>query len=259
MNNGTNCLKHSTPKVTVIFPVGSKSKFLGSSLKSVLCQSEKNLEIIVIQNCVTFDILKFLSPYKDSRITVIFATDKKSAAYARNEGLKIAKGEFIAICDAGDEMKTNHLKEAIETLQVSQADFYFCGYSNRSAQTNRETVRLPNKDVTKFELLTYNPIGHSTVVMRASLKPVYPNIPKRHDVDLWLKFYQAGVKFTYSKSVNVYRNLEKSSLSYQKSKQLNANWYVCKKYSNGIFQASYYFAILILRHMSVHFRSKVGL
>ena len=218
-------------------------------MESILAQTFQDYEIIVINNIANLDLEEFLAQFNDPRIILVEAADKKSAAYARNEGLKKVRGDFISILDSDDFMKINHLKEAIQTLTRSGADIYYCGYCNKLADINWEHLRIPKEKISKFELLTYNPIGHSSVVMRSSLEPVYPDIPRRHDLGLWLTLYDAKANFISNKSVNIQRNLGASSLSSQKGSQIKSNWELCQKHCHNKFQALFFFIILIINHL----------
>ena len=81
-------------KVSIIIPVYNVEKYLDKCLKSVLNQTYKNIEIIVINDGSTDNSLKICKKYKDKRIVLI---DKENGGVssARNKGLELASGKYI--------------------------------------------------------------------------------------------------------------------------------------------------------------------
>ena len=90
-------------KVSVIIPVYNVEKYLAQCLDSVLSQTLRDIEVICIDDGSTDNSLKILQKYaaKDKRVTVL-QQKNKGAGPARNAGMKIAKGEFIAFMDSDD-------------------------------------------------------------------------------------------------------------------------------------------------------------
>lgn len=90
-------------KISVIIPVYNASKYLRQCLDSILNQTLKEIEIICVDDGSTDDSLKILEEYqkKDNRIS-IFTQKNSGAAVARNKGLDIAKGDYIAFMDPDD-------------------------------------------------------------------------------------------------------------------------------------------------------------
>lgn len=92
-----------TPKVSVIIPVYNTEEYLRECLDSVINQTLKEIEIICVDDGSSDSSLEILKEYakKDNRIVVI-SRENKGVGYSRNEGIKIAKGEFIAFMDPDD-------------------------------------------------------------------------------------------------------------------------------------------------------------
>jgi len=91
-------------KISVIVPIYNMERYLGECLDSILCQSLSELEVIAINDGSTDDSLSILQNYEsmDSRIRII---NKKNAGVgaARNDGIRAAKGEFVAFMDPDDK------------------------------------------------------------------------------------------------------------------------------------------------------------
>ncbi|GAB6927494.1 hypothetical protein JCM10914A_14770 [Paenibacillus sp. JCM 10914] len=92
------------PKVSVIMPVFNAEQVVETALKSVLEQTWRNIELIIIDDCSTDNTMNIIKQFanNDSRI-IVLSTDVNSGTYvARNIGLKIATGEFVTCHDADD-------------------------------------------------------------------------------------------------------------------------------------------------------------
>ena len=105
--------KFCIPKVSVIIPVYNAEKYLSDSLNSIINQTLKDIEIICINDGSSDNSLKILNYYReiDNRIFILNQKNK-GANIARNEGLKIAKGQFILFFDSDDIL----IKDALEKL-----------------------------------------------------------------------------------------------------------------------------------------------
>ena len=105
--------KNCIPKVSVIIPVYNAEKYLSNSLNSIINQTLKNIEIICINDGSFDNSLKILNYFKDIDNRIIIINQKnKGVNFARNEGLKIAKGEFVLFFDSDDFL----IKDALEKL-----------------------------------------------------------------------------------------------------------------------------------------------
>lgn len=111
------------PNVSVIIPVYNTSKYLKTALDSVLEQSLKNIEIICVNDGSTDISMEIINEYakKDSRIKII-DQENKGAAAARNAGMKIASGEFIAFIDSDDTIEKNAYEKSYEIAKKYNAE-----------------------------------------------------------------------------------------------------------------------------------------
>ncbi|MGP1255122.1 MAG: glycosyltransferase family 2 protein [Kiloniellales bacterium] len=99
------------PLVSVIIPVFNRADKIVGCLRSVCNQTYRNIEVIVVDDCSTDETLKVIAGFRDNRLKVIASERNGGAASARNHGLKVAKGDFIAFQDSDDFW----LPEKIET------------------------------------------------------------------------------------------------------------------------------------------------
>jgi len=121
-------------KISVIIPVYNQEKYIQRCIDSVICQSLKNIEILVIDDG-SVDKTRTILEYYKSAVRVI-STSKKGPGGARNIGFDIASGEYIFLLDSDDWISQ---KNALETL-------YFFAFNN-------------NLDVLIFDYLEVNALG----------------------------------------------------------------------------------------------------
>jgi glycosyltransferase involved in cell wall biosynthesis len=103
--------------VSVIIPTYERSHILDRSIKSVLNQSYENLELIIVDDGSKDSILDLVSEIKDSRMRSIRLPENKGAAAARNAGIKISNGDFIAFLDSDDEWLPDKLQLSLDIFK----------------------------------------------------------------------------------------------------------------------------------------------
>ena len=93
--------------VSVIIPYFKKIRYINKAINSVLEQTYKNFEVIIIYDDENLEDLKAVNNIKkkDKRIKVIVNKKNLGAGYSRNKGIKISKGNIIAFLDADDYWK----------------------------------------------------------------------------------------------------------------------------------------------------------
>ena len=124
--------KHiENPKISVIIPVYNVEKFLRECLDSVVNQTMRDIEIICVNDGSTDGSLDILKEYakKDDRIIVINQTNGFVGS-ARNNGLKIAKGEYIQFVDSDDYLELNACETAYKYALQYDSDVVVFGYKN---------------------------------------------------------------------------------------------------------------------------------
>lgn len=112
-------------KLSIIIPVYNVEKYINKCLDSVLGSTLKDLEIIVINDGSTDSSLELIKKYKDKRIVLI---DKKNGgvASARNEGLKVATGDYITFLDSDDYVDENMYKDMLDKAIEGNYDLVAC-------------------------------------------------------------------------------------------------------------------------------------
>ena len=112
------------PVISVIMPLFNADKYLSESLDSVLNQTFKQFELICIDDFSDDATVKIVRDYqeKDSRISIILNKQHSGAAFSRNTGIKMAKGQFICFLDGDDIFDSNMLELAYLNAKMHKAE-----------------------------------------------------------------------------------------------------------------------------------------
>ena len=115
--------------ISVIIPVYNVDKYLPKCIDSIINQTYKNLEIILIDDGSTDSSPKICDEYmnKDSRIIVIHK-DNGGLSSARNKGIEVAKGNLICFIDSDDYLELNMLEELKNNMDKYDSDIACCNF-----------------------------------------------------------------------------------------------------------------------------------
>ncbi len=183
------------PKVTVLMPVYNGQKYLRPAIESILNQTYKDFEFLIINDGSKDNSLDIIKRYadKDSRIRLITRPNKGLVA-TLNEGLAKARGEYIARMDCDDISLKKRLKTEVDYLD-SHPDVGLVG-SNYSIIDGRGKVLVSTNvfthpDDLKLCLVTCNQYGHGSVMIKRSVLKQVGNYDKSvghlEDYDLWIR------------------------------------------------------------------------
>lgn len=147
---------NKTPLVSIIVPAYNCGNYLPETLDSVLAQTYTNWEVIIINDGSTDDTVAVLSPFlNDSRITLVNQANT-GVSTARNNGIKLAKGEYITFLDADDVWLPNNLALKADLLNNNLAvDFVFSNMylADQNMQITAENIPGTDKDMLRNLLL----------------------------------------------------------------------------------------------------------
>ena len=113
--------------VSIIIPTYNREKKIIKSLNSILNQTVRDLEVIVVDDGSTDKTQELIEKINDER--VIYVKQQNSGACsARNRGIDLAKGEYIAFNDSDDVWHSDKLEKQLEKMQKHEVDIVFCKY-----------------------------------------------------------------------------------------------------------------------------------
>lgn len=213
--------------ISVITPCHNAAPWIATALRSIAQQTYAAHEIIVIDDASTDNSL---AQIEQSGVSVkLLHVSARNAAVARNAGIEVAKGDWIALLDADDKWYPNHLARAVELLSKTNDVAFMSNHDWIGLQG--ELLPMPDEfrckltaprsgmDIEQFFRLSEDGFhfGHSTVLYRLdrvrAVGMFDPSQRHRHDSDLWIRMI-ADQTWTYDtvKSVG-YRENTPGSLS----------------------------------------------
>lgn len=122
----------ASPKVSIIIPIYKVEKYIEKCVRSLFEQTLDDLEYIFIDDCSpdqSVDILLAVLdeyPYRKEQVMIVHHQENKGLTYARNTGLGLARGEYIAHCDSDDWVAASMYEEMYNAALNQTADAVFC-------------------------------------------------------------------------------------------------------------------------------------
>ena len=112
--------------ISVIIPYYKKKNFIQKTINSILNQTYKNFEILIVYDDTNKSDLKIINKIKkkDKRIRIIINKKNIGAGESRNKGIKNSRGKFIAFIDGDDLWKKNKLKEQLNYMKLKKKTYH---------------------------------------------------------------------------------------------------------------------------------------
>lgn len=177
-----------TPSVSVILPVYNRSATLRESMRSVLVQSYEDLELIVVDDCSTEDIKQIVDSFDDPRVVYTRHEVNGGVSAARNTGLGLARGTYIAFQDSDDLWLPQKLEKQVALMEelgpnhgaVTHSKVLYGGAADGTYGPGKVSLRpppagrlMPGQDqVAKF--LVQNRISLQNALFRRDCYPTMP-------------------------------------------------------------------------------------
>ncbi len=206
------------PLISVIIPTYNRGRLILDSVKSVLNQTYKNIELIVVDDCSTDDTEQILKSLNDSRLNYLRLEKNSGACSARNRGIEVASGEYLAFNDSDDLWLPEKLNCQLDFLNKSSADVVLCKMECRTPE-NEFIHNFPNieydKQLSFSELLKYNSSSTQTLFGKSGcLKDIKfdSTMPRLQDWDEVLRLSQR-YKVFYQNKILVHTFFQKDSIS----------------------------------------------
>lgn len=155
--------------VSVIIPSYNREKTIVRAVNSVLNQSYKNLEVIVVDDCSSDNTASVLRVIADSRFRYIKLEKNSGACVARNTGVRLAKGNYIAFQDSDDYWHKDKIEKQLQYMKENNLDFCSCAFTRITKKTNIivSGINIPNTNEDIWcSLLNYNWVSTQTIVCK---------------------------------------------------------------------------------------------
>lgn len=211
--------------VSICMPVFNGSRFVHSSVESLLRQSYRNLEIIVVDDGSTDSTLEMLHSFDDSRLRVISNADNQGNLVRRNQAFEEASGDFIAIMDADDLCSPDRVVRQVAALN---SGFELCGSyvaNGQSPALTKNVWQLPREGNQLVRMALFgSPMANPSVMMTRDLLTKHDF---RFDLDMFpAADYNAWARLIFIERTPAYivpaplifRRIHGASISHTKSK-----------------------------------------
>lgn len=159
------------PLVSVLVPAYNAELYISEAIESILNQTFKDFELIILNDCSTDNTKKIIEKYakKDSRILLINNEENLRIAKTLNKGLKIAKGKYIVRMDADDWSYPHRIEKQVKLMEdnpeivLSSGNMEICD----SEMNIKNKSNFPTSDEKiKKVLLQYNPMVHPAMIFK---------------------------------------------------------------------------------------------
>jgi glycosyltransferase involved in cell wall biosynthesis len=263
---------------SVVITNYNHDKYIGKCISSVLHQTYKNFELIIVDNNSSDNSLKIIKSFKDERIKLFKIRNKGIIAKSRNLGIKKSKSRWIAFLDSDDfwfkkkleivqknilENKNNHIHTNNERYKFEKIKKY------KSSRLN-EKLNLDKKNFFQELILNGNKLSLSATVVDKNFlkkKNIFfrekRNFVTAEDYDFWLNLAKNGARFNFIKEILGVYLIHANNLSSNIDLHINNTLSVCKDHiyskNNLFFDKDKIYQIVKFRLMIYLFRKKLAI
>lgn len=223
--------------VSIITPNYNCACFIAQTINSVLSQTYKNWEMLIVDDCSTDGSYEIALEYaaKDVRIKVFRNERNSGAAISRNKAIKESKGEYLAFLDSDDLWAPEKLERQLKFMQENNCDFSFTEYEH--IDENGKSLHKKAKVIKKIGYKNYFLhcwTGCLTVVYKQDVNcKIYgPNVKNNNDYALFLEVLKSGAKAMGLKECLAFYRIHTGSISRNKFKKIKPYISVLNKYNN---------------------------
>ena len=240
------------PKVSFVISVHNGEAYLEECIDSVLNQTFKDFECIVLNNGSTDRTPEILRQYTDPRLRIIHQ-ENLGVSPSLNKGVHLSDSDLIARLDADDLAFTQRLEKQAEFM-IQNPQVVLCGSRFRELiggkSFSQKVAFIETDEAIKKSLSLFNPFGHSTIVLRKKTfikSGGYSDKLKYGlDYELWLRMLAHGEGHNLKDELSAIRisgqSLSGQNERMQKLEGLAIRWKAFKQFGGNSFKILYYFS-----------------
>jgi len=209
--------------VSIIMPSYNTAPYIAESIQSVIDQTYKDWELIIVDDCSTDNTDEVITSLHDERIRYFKNKKNGGAAVSRNKALRKAKGKWIAFLDSDDLWNPEKLEKQIAFMKENGYAFSYTNYEEIDADGNKTGVRVTGpKKITKSGMYNYCWPGCLTVMYDAETVGLIQivDIKKNNDYAMWLKVCRKADCYLLNEELANYRRGRAGSVSSHSIKTL---------------------------------------
>jgi glycosyltransferase involved in cell wall biosynthesis len=176
--------------ISVVIPTYNRPEYLKKAIETVLAQTYKNIEIVIVDDTSYVDNRKIVDSFNDDRILYFKNKKNMGAPFSRNKGIKEAKGEYVAFLDDDDEWKPEKLVKQLKEFSDENVGLVVCYSLDKRFGMTR--VSKPKEKVSFTDLLkSFNLSSTSSyVVLKKAIEKVGffdEKLPSAQEYDLAIR------------------------------------------------------------------------
>ncbi|WP_410981432.1 glycosyltransferase family 2 protein [Bacillus pacificus] len=189
--------------ISVVIPTYNRGSLIKNTINSVLNQTYKNFELLIIDDASTDNTEEIVKGYDDSRIKFVKLDENSQGTKPRNVGIQESKGEYIALLDSDDEWSPTKLERQLKFLQEFNDEKMVC-FTDLKLKEAKKTNYSSNKEfvngnnILEYILLDKNWVQTSTYMFSSKLGKetlFNPTLKKHQDWDFCLRLSKNGARF----------------------------------------------------------------
>lgn len=223
--------------VSIIMPSYNTSKYIVETIQSVLAQTYKDWELLIVDDCSTDNTDEIVKPFlADKRIHYLKNEKNSGAAVSRNRALREAKGRWIAFLDSDDLWMPEKLERQISFMDKNGYSFSYTDYEEIDVNGNKTGVYVNGpKRITKAGMFNYCWPGCLTVMYDVEAVGLIQiaDIKKNNDYAMWLKVCRKTDCYLMDEELALYRRGRSGSISTHSIKMMISWHYKLYKEAEG--------------------------
>lgn len=221
--------------VTIVMPAYNAGEWIEEAIGSVMAQTYRDWELLVVDDGSEDDTCAITEKLalEDARIRLIRSGENKGVAFARNHGLSLAKGEYVALLDSDDVWHPEKLERQLALARQTGADIVYCSYGIMGGHGKGLWDDFIVPECTDFEsFLVRSVISCSTAMLSRRIVDRYRFDPGYYheDLVLWLRILRDGYTARGVTQVLAQYRISSGSRSRDKWKSAANRWKVYREY-----------------------------
>lgn len=247
--------------VSIIMPSWNTDRFIAETIQSVIDQTYKNWELLIVDDCSTDNTDEVVASFKDDRIKYFHNEKNSGAALTRNRAMREAQGEWIAFLDSDDLWMPEKLEHQISFMIENGYSLSYTEYEKIDEKSKQLGIYVtgPNK-VNKRKMYNYDYIGQLTMMYSAKEFGLIQikDIKKNNDYAIRLQLFKKSGTCCYLLKENLAKyRVRKVSISHDKLRRkfkshydlfhmcdakpvIVAMWYACWNMFFGVLKKKNY-------------------
>lgn len=240
------------PLTSVIMPAYNAELFIGESIESVLNQTYKWWELIIIDDCSRDSTADIVRKYceSDARVRLIQNRKNLGPAMTRNIGMDIAAGRYLALLDSDDLWLPEKLTRQVAFMSERNIDISCTAYRRISSDGSRIYKLIKAPSVITYDILLKNTcIANLTAMIRRdAVGTIRFRSIGHEDYAFWLEILGQGLTVHFLDADLARYRVVNTSVSSKKIRVLGWTWFIYRKIEKfSVYQSLWYISNYIVR------------